>query len=246
METGHVAATLRDIRDLCQLYGITDEAERGRMMKLAVEGKQQGWWQSYELDFSTFVGLEADAVAIRRYQSSVVPGLLQTPDYARAVHEAGLPRLPQKRVDELVEVRMTRQRLLSREPALRFWVVLDEAVLHRMVGGREVMSAQLDHLLEAAKLPNVTVQIIPYVAGAHPAMDSSFSMLDFDGSVPGVVYVEGLVGRIYVESPRDIARYQQVFEYLSTVALTPQESIGLVKRVGAEHKRAPILGSSGR
>jgi hypothetical protein len=240
METGHVAATPRDIRDLCDLYYITDQAERDRMMRLAVEGKQQGWWQSYDLDFSTYVGLEAEALAIRRYQSTVIPGLLQTPAYARAVHEAGVPRFPPERIEELVEVRMTRQRLLSRRPALRFWVVLDEAALHRTVGGPRVMSAQLDRLIEAAELPNVTVQVIAYSAGAHPAMDSSFSMLDFAGNVPSVVYVEGLVGRVYVEGPRDIARYQQVFEYLSTVALTPRESIELVTRVGAEHKRASI------
>jgi hypothetical protein len=231
METGHVAATMRDIRDLCDLYDITDDAERERMTKLAAEGKQQGWWQSYELDFSTYVGLEAEAVAIRRYQSTVVPGLLQTADYARAVHEAGFPIVSPKRVAELVEVRMMRQRLLSRQPALRFWVVLDEAVLHRLVGGPKVMSAQLDRLIEAAALPNVTVQVITYGAGAHPAMDSTFSMLDFASSVPSVVYVEGLVGRIYLDSPRDIARYQQVFESLVTVALTPKESIELVKRV---------------
>jgi transcriptional regulator with XRE-family HTH domain len=121
METGHGVATPRDVRDLCGLYGVTDQAERDRMMKLAVEGKQQGWWQSYDLDFGTYVGLEADAIAIQRYQSTVIPGLLQTPDYARAMHEADIPRLTQKRIDELVEVRMMRQRLLSRDPALSFW-----------------------------------------------------------------------------------------------------------------------------
>lgn len=236
VETGHVAATMRDIRDLCDLYDITDDAERERMMTLAAEGKQQGWWQSYELDFSTYVGLEAEAIAIRRYQSTVVPGLLQTADYARAVHEAGVPVVSSKRVAELVEVRMMRQQLLSRQPALRFWVVLDEAVLHRLVGGPKVMSAQLDRLIEAAALPNVTIQVITYRAGAHPAMDSTFSLLDFASSVPSVVYVEGLVGRIYLDSPRDIARYQQVFESLVTVALTPKESIELVKHVRSKRE----------
>jgi transcriptional regulator with XRE-family HTH domain len=236
METGHGVATARDIRDLCELYGVTDNAERDHLMRLAAEGKQQGWWQSYDLDFGTYVGLEADATAIQGCHSIVIPGLLQTVDYARAMHEADVPRLPPKRIDELVEVRMLRQQLLSRDSALRFHVVLDEAVLHRSVGGPQVMLGQLERLIEVANLPNVTIQVIPYSAGAHPAMDSSFSMLDFAGAVPRLVYVEGLAGRIYIESPQDIARYQQVFEYLCVVALNPQESTELVKRVRAKHK----------
>jgi transcriptional regulator with XRE-family HTH domain len=241
METGHGIATPRDIRDLCDLYGITHQAERDRLTRLAREGKQQGWWQSYDLDFGTYVGLEADAVAIRRYQSTIIPGLLQTRDYARVVHEVVIPEIAPERIDELVEVRMTRQRLLTQSPALRFWVVLDEAVLHRSVGGPLVMGAQLDRLIEVTSLPNVTMQIIPYAAGAHPAMDSTFSMLDFAGPVPSVVYVEGLVGWIYVDNPQDIARYQRVFERLCAIALTSQESIELVARVGAQHKSTPIL-----
>ena len=237
METGHGVATPRDIRDLCELYEVTGEAERERLMSLAREGKQQGWWQSYELNqFADYVGLEAAAVSIRRYQSTVIPGLLQTRDYARIVHEVMIPKLTRERIDEFVEVRMTRQRLLTQNPAPRFWVVLDEAALHRLVGGRQVMSAQLDRLIEVTDLPNVTMQIIPYEAGAHPAMDSTFSMLDFDGSVPSVVYVEGLVGWIYVDSPQDLARYQQVFECLCAMALTPQASVELVARVGAQHR----------
>lgn len=241
METGHGVATLRDIRDLCDLYGVTDEAERERMMQLARESKQQGWWQSYDLDFDTYVGLEADAIAIRRYQSTIVPGLLQTRDYARVVHEVVIPRLSQERVDELVEVRMMRQQLLTQNPAPRFWVVLDEAVLHRMVGGPVAMSTQLDRLIEVTELPNVTIQIVPYDAGAHPAMDSAFSMLDFASSVASVVYVEGLVGWIYLDNPQDLQRYRQVFERLCAIALTPQESIELIARVGAQHKGASTL-----
>src|ERR1700676_4104415 len=144
METGHGAPTPRDIRDLCNLYDVTDGSERERMMHLAREGKQQGWWQSFDLDFGTYVGLEGDAIEIQRYQSTIIPGLLQTRDYAREVHEVVIPAIARERVDQLVKVRMTRQQLLTQNPALRFWVVLDEAVLHRMVGGPVVMSAQLD------------------------------------------------------------------------------------------------------
>ena len=241
METGHGVATPRDIRDLCDLYEVTEKAQRDRMMRLAHESRQQGWWQSYDLDFGAYVGLEADAIAIRRYQSTIIPGLLQTRDYARAVHEVVIPALDEERVNKLVEVRMIRQQLLTSNPALRFWVVLDEAVLHRAVGGSLVMSEQLDQLTKVTNLPNVTVQVIPYAAGAHPAMDSTFSMLDFAGSVPSVVYVEGLVGWIYVDSPQDIARYQKVFECLCAIALSPQESVELVTSVSAQHKSAAIL-----
>ena len=246
METGHGVATPRDVRDLCDLYGVTDQAERDRMMALAREGKQSGWWQSYDLDyFATYVGLEAEAVEIKCYQSTIVPGLLQTPDYARAMHEAGIPRISPERIEELIEVRLMRQRLLAQDPPVRLVAVLDEAVLHRAVGGPAVMRAQLNWLIQASNRPNVTTQVIPYTAGAHPAMDSTFNILDFAGSVPSVVYVEGLVGWIYVERPQEINRYQQVFEHLRTVALNPQESRDLLMRIGAKYDDSTILAAPG-
>jgi transcriptional regulator with XRE-family HTH domain len=242
METGHGIVSPRDIRDLCVLYDVT-AAERDRMLSLARESKQTGWWQGYDLDyFATYVGLEAAATRIKAYQSAIVPGLMQTISYARAMHEAGIPEFTPKRIDELIEVRLTRQRLLVQDPPIRLDVVLDEAVLHRLVGGPTVMSGQLRRLIELSNQPNVTVQVIPYSVGAHPAMDSTFNILEFAGSVPSVVYVEGLVGWIYVERPQDIDRYQQVFEHLRTVALSPQESMQLLARVGAEYNNPAIPG----
>ena len=144
------------------------------MARLAAEGKQQGWWQSYELDFATYVGLEEDAAAIRNFQSTTVPGLLQTADYARAMHQAGVPEFSPERIDQLIQVRLTRQRSLTKDPPLQLWAVLDEPVLHRLVGGYHVMRDQLQRMVEAALLPNVTIQIIPFSAGAHPAMESYF------------------------------------------------------------------------
>jgi transcriptional regulator with XRE-family HTH domain len=237
METGHGAATARDIRDLCDLYGVTEEAERERLTSLAREGKQSGWWQSYDLDFSTYVGLEAAATELRYYQSTIVPGLLQTADYARAMIEVSVPRLTPERMDELLEVKLTRQHILSRAEPLRLWAVLDEAALHRVVGGPAVMAAQLDRLAQATGTANVTVQVIPYGAGAHPAMDSTFNILEFGSSVPSVVYVEGLVGWIYLDRSTEIARYQQVFEFLCSMALSPRESLELITEVGKEHGR---------
>ncbi len=235
METGHGVASPRDIRDLCDLYGVADTAERDRMMQLSHEGKQQGWWQGYDLDyFATYVGLEADALGNKCYQSAIVPGLLQTLDYARAMHEAGVPKIAPERITELIEVRQMRQRLLDMDPPLRLDVVLDEAVLHRLVGGPAVMRSQVGWLIESSNKPNVTIQVIPYSAGAHPAMDSLFNILEFSSPVPSVVYVEGLVGWVYLERQQDVDRYQQVFDHLRTVALNPEESIRLMARIGAK------------
>jgi transcriptional regulator with XRE-family HTH domain len=234
METGHGAATLRDIRDLCDLYGVTDEPERDRMMQLAREGKQQGWWQPYDLPYSTYVGLEAEATSIRTFQPSVVPGLLQTEEYARAVHDAAEPEssmvvLTPEVVEQRVKARLRRQRLLTETNPLAFCTVLDEAVLHRIVGSPRVMGEQLGHIVELAALRNVTVQVIPYDAGAHPAPGSMFNILEFNAVVPDVVYVEGLAGWIYIERPEDVARYSRVFARLSEMALNGVKSADLIQ-----------------
>lgn len=237
METGHGAPSRRDIRDLCALYEVTDEAERKRMMNLAVEGRQAGWWQSYDLNqFADYVGLEADAVSVKNYQSILIPGLLQTPDYARAVNEAVIPQPDPERLEEQTEVRLRRQDRLTQDPPLRFGVILDEAALHRVIGGPAVMEAQLRHLAELSQLPNVTLQVIPFSAGAHPAMDSTFNVLEFADAVPGVVYVEGLVGWVYMKRSRDVERYARVFERLCHIALPSRESVELIiKKAAVRH-----------
>jgi transcriptional regulator with XRE-family HTH domain len=234
METGHRGATARDIRDLCRIYGVTDPAQRERLNRLAVAGKRQGWWQGYELDyFATYVGLEEEATALSTYQSSVVPGLLQTSAYVRAIHESNIPPIPSDRIDKLIEVRLTRQKLLTRSPPLQLSVVLDEAALQRQVGGPVVMAEQLQRLAEVATWPNVTIRVVPFTAGAHAALESTFNILDFEDPVPSLVYVEGLVGFMYLERPQDLARYRGVFEQLRIKALTPQESIEMISKTGA-------------
>jgi transcriptional regulator with XRE-family HTH domain len=239
METGQRGATARDIRDLCDLYGVTDPAHRERLMRLAAAGKRQGWWQGYELDyFATYVGLEEDATVTRNFQSTTVPGLLQTADYARAMYESGVPEFTAERIDQHIQVRLTRQELLIRDPPLEFWTVLDEPVLHRLVGGPCVMRDQLKRMVEAAQLPNVKIQIIPFSTGAHPAMESSFDILEFGPVAPSLVYVEGLVGNMYLERPQDLQRYELVFERLRDIALSPQESIELIAEAAAGYNRA--------
>jgi transcriptional regulator with XRE-family HTH domain len=235
IETGHGVPTRRDIRDLCDLYCVTDDTERDRMKKLAEEGKQQAWWQSYDLPYSTYVGLEAEATAISDFQSSVVPGLLQTAEYARAGHEGAMPRLSPDEIERRIEAKLTRQAILTQEspPPPSFTTVLDEAVLHRMVGGPVVMGVQLARLIEAANLPNVTIQVIPFTLGAHPGVESNFNILEMPIPTPGVVFVEGLVGSIYLERPEELARYQQIFERLQDIALSPKDTIKLIAKVRA-------------
>ena len=246
IETGHRGATLRDVRDLCDLYGVTEDADRERLMTLAKEGKQQGWWQSYDLPFSTptYVGLEAEAIRIKDYDSGVIPGLLQTPGYVRALHDEPLPEPAREAtpdlVDQRVEARLRRQELLTREkpPPLQFWTILDEAVLHRAVGGPSAMQRQLELVVERMQLPNVTVQVLPYSVGAHPALDSTFNILEFSGPVSNLVYSEGLAGFIFIERPEDVDRYQKVFERLSEMSLSPGQSADLMMKASRQYKDA--------
>jgi len=233
METGHGIATPRDIRDLCDLYDVTDQAERDRMMQLSHDGKQQGWWQPYDLPYSTYVGLEAEAVSISDFQSSVVPGLLQTADYARAGHEGAMPRLSPQEIDRRIEAKLTRQNLLTQPAPPSFRAVLDEAVLHRQVGGLQTMQAQLERLIEIADLPNVRIQVIPFTLGAHPGVESNFNILDMPSPTPGVVFVEGLVGFLYLERADDLERYHTIFDRLQSIALSPKDTINLIAKIRA-------------
>jgi transcriptional regulator with XRE-family HTH domain len=233
IETGQRGATLRDVRDLCDFYGVTDQTLRDQLMDLAKQGKQQGWWQPFDLPYSTYVGFEAEARVIRDFDSAVVPGLLQTPEYVRALHEDPLPFGSRDLVGQRIHARLKRQELLTRPspPPLELRAVLDEAVLHRVIGGPAVMAAQLKRVVQEMERPNVTVQVIPYSVGAHPALDSNFNILEFSGSAADIVYSEGMVGFIYLDRPEDIARYHDVFEHLSQIALKPRQSAELMLEV---------------
>jgi len=236
METGQSAAAARDVRDLCILYGVTDDAERDRMMKLAAEGRQRAWWQSYDLGYETYVGLEAEALAISAFQSSVVHGLLQTADYARAGHEGAMPRLDPGQIELQIEAKLTRQRILTKDNPPLLAVILDEAALHRMVGGSQVMEAQLAKILDMSSLPNVRVQVLPYAVGAHPAVESNFTIVGLPDPTPGVVFVEGLIGSTYLERDDDLTRYQTIFRKLESIALSPKGSLDLISKFLHEYK----------
>jgi len=229
MEASFHAGTLRDVRDLCDLYGVADE-QRDRMMTLAREGKQKGWWQSYDLAYATYAGLEAEAVAISGFHLSVIHGLLQTADYARAGHEGAVPRLEPVQIEKHIEAKLTRQRILTQDNPPRLTAILDEAALHRMVGGRRVMAAQLGKILEMSALPNVVVQVLPYELGMHPAVESNFTILDLPSPTPGLIYVEGLIGSIYLERAEDLTKYRDIFNILKSIALSPEATADLIAK----------------
>jgi hypothetical protein len=207
---------------------VTGEAERDHLMQLAAEGKQQAWWQSYDLGYATYAGLEAEAVSISAFQSSVVHGLLHTADYARAGHKGAMPLLSPDQIELQIEAKLTRQRILTRGNPPRLSVVLDEAALHRVVGGRQVMATQLAKILDVSTLPYVTVQVLPYEVGAHPAVESNFTILELPDPTPGVVFVEGLIGSTYLERADDLERYHNIFDRLQTIALNSKESADLI------------------
>lgn len=236
METGHGVATPRDIRDLCSLYGVIDAAERDRMLKLASEGRQRAWWQSYDLGYETYAGLEAEALAISAFQSSVIHGLLQTADYARAGHESAMPRLSPDQIDLQIEAKLTRQDLLTQASPPRFAVVLDEAALRRVAGGRPVMAAQLARILDLSALANVTIQVLPFELGSHPALESNFTILDLPDQTPDIVFVEGLIGSTYLERADDLKRYREIFCRLQSIALNSRDTAELLAGLVRSYK----------
>jgi transcriptional regulator with XRE-family HTH domain len=235
METGQRGATLRDIRDLCDLYSVTDAEERERLMDLAREGKVPGWWQSYALPYTTYVGLEQEASSILIYHCAAVPGLLQTGAYTRAIHEVGIIRLPDEVIEERVQERTTRQRRLTGANPPEVEIILDEAVLCRPVGGPAAAREQLDRIIAVAGYPNVTLQVLPFKVGAHPALESDFTILSFDGQTSTAVYVEGLSGFMFLERASDVERYQQVFGRLRAMALSPEDSVEMIAKVRDMH-----------
>ncbi|MGC5014488.1 helix-turn-helix domain-containing protein [Streptosporangium sp. DT93] len=219
MELGRVGFRLRDVADLLTLYGVTDDADREPLLSLVDRANLAGWWHNYSdvlpAWFETYVSLEEAATGIRNYEVQFVPGLLQSEGYARAVVQLGFPSATPAEVDRRVRLRLARQRLLHRPDPPRLWAVLDEAVLRRPLGGVEAMCEQIDHILEALELPNVTVQIVPFSVGGHAAAGGPFSILRFSQpDLPDVVYMEQLTSAVYLEKRDDVDRYLEVMERL--------------------------------
>jgi transcriptional regulator with XRE-family HTH domain len=235
IETGHTSATPRDVRDMLGIYGVSgDECEE--LVQISREARQKGWWHPYSAVLTgAYVGLEAAADSIRAYEQQVVPGLLQTEDYARAMIRAARPDITANEVERRVSVRMGRQALLTQDDPIDLWVVLDEAVVSRPVGGHAVMRAQLQRLADAADLPNVTIQILPFEAGAHAGMDGTFAILDFpEPGDPDVVYAENATGGLFLEKGDELRKYIFIFDHIRAAALRPEESVALVMKLAEE------------
>lgn len=215
----------RDIRDLLDLYGVTDERQREALLALARESSQRGWWADYQDVFrSSLPDFESGAAIIRTYEALLVPGLLQTADYMRAVFHAGAS-FDEATIERQIEARLTRQEVLRRPAPPHLWAVIDEAALRKQVGGRDVMRAQVEHIIASSELANVAVQVLPNSAGAHTAMTGGFVVLDFAEMDPSIVCIETATDSLYLEKPEELHRYTVIYSHVQALALSPEESV---------------------
>jgi len=229
MELGRVGFKERDVSDLLILYGMSRAEERDALLRLLEDANAPGWWHRFAdvlpSWFQSYVGLEAAASLIRTYELQFVPGLLQTEDYARAVIKIGRTGTSDLALDQRVTLRMARQQVLTRALPVHLWAVLDEAVLRRPIGGCEVMRGQLEHLIAASKIPNVTLQIAPFAAGGYAGAGGAFSILRFpDDQMPDVVYAELLTSALYLDKREDVDRYLEAMERLCVEAQPPDHT----------------------
>jgi transcriptional regulator with XRE-family HTH domain len=235
IETASVGASWRDVRDILDVYRVTGP-ERDGLIQLARDARQKGWWhQAYgDLPIAALVGLEDAAATIRTYQPLLVPGLLQTEEYASFVLRAIFPDRPGE-ADRRTEFRMARQALLTQMDPPQFWAVLDEAVLRRHVGGRHILRRQLEHLRSMASRPNITVQVLPFESGEHAAMDGGFAIVEFPESVdPDFVYLEHTTSDLYIEEAQAVRRYSLLFDRLLERSLSEAATKRLLARLAKE------------
>ncbi|SRR6266511_3895939 len=236
LENGQVGFKERDIVDLLRLYGVTDPDELATIVSLAREANAPGWWQQFgdvlPQWFRAYVDLESAATIIRAYEGHFIPGLLQTEDYMRALIAGTLTDGSVEEMERRVTLRLMRQTLLTQERGPWLWAVVDEAALRRQVGGPKVMRAQLERLIETAELPSVTLQILPFSAGAHAAMASAFTVLRFaDTALPDVVYVEHLTNALHIDRREDVERYLHVMESICIRSEAPDETVEILSEM---------------
>lgn len=243
LERGRTGCKPRDVADLLTLYGVTDPHERATLMALVEQANTPAWWQEFAdvvpSWFDTYLGFEQAAHVIRGFEVQFVPGLLQTANYARAVVRLGRRRAgggdldrADREVERRTELRLRRQRVLTRPDPVRLWAVVDEAVLRRPLGGPATQRAQLRHLLDVSELPHVTVQVLPFATGGHPAGGGPVSIVRLPGGVvPDLVYLEQFASAVYVTKEADVEAYRHVMNRLGIQAEPPQESRDLIHRV---------------
>lgn len=234
LEMAQVRPQKRTITALLDLYEVV-EPRRSYLVTLARSSSEQGWLQAYENEiseeYSTYIQLEDEALAVRNYETILIPGLLQTEMYIRAVIVGMAPSASPERVEQQVKIRTSRQQVLTREHPLHLWAIIDEAAVHRQVGGVEVMREQLTHLVAVAAQPNVTLQVVPYTAGAHPGMPGGFSLLTFKPPVPEVAYTSGPGGNLFQETAEDLARYSALYDHLRASALSTTDTTQLLTQL---------------
>jgi transcriptional regulator with XRE-family HTH domain len=235
IETGRVKIAQPDLEILLDLYEVTGETRAG-LLTMARQATHRGWWRSYSdalpAWFENYVGLENGARSLFTYQNQLVHGLMQTEEYAEAVIRAARPQASADEVERQLAARATRQALLTATNPLQVWAVLDEAVLRRPVGGPITMRAQLNRLLEISAFRNVTMQVLPFDAGAHASMGTSFELLQFlELGDTAIIYIEDLTSSQYLEMPADLERYTLVFDYLRASALSPDRSAQFIAQV---------------
>jgi transcriptional regulator with XRE-family HTH domain len=236
LELGRTSFKVRDVADLLTLYGVTDEAERATLLALTEQANTPGWWQRYTDVvpgwFEAYLGLEQAASIIRTYEVQFVPGLLQTPDYARAVIQLGHPDASRTQIERRVSLRVSRAQILHRPDPSNLWAVIDEAALRRPIGSRETMRAQLEHLIYIAELPHVTVQVLPFSVGGHAAAGGPITILRFaETELPDVIYLEQLISALYLDKTDDTYRYGHLMNRLAIEAEQPAATQRLLRQI---------------
>ncbi|TQF05906.1 helix-turn-helix domain-containing protein [Kitasatospora acidiphila] len=240
VETGRSGVRAHEIEKLLDVYQVTDQETREALAALARDNKRRMWWQPYSdvlsQRYASFISFEAEAASVRSYDSSLVPGLLQTADYARALTRQLQPDTSTEEINALVDVRLARQNAtLRREDPLKLWAIVDEAALRRIVGSPTITAKQLHSLVSSSRQPHVTVQVAPFTAGAHPGVHGSFVILEFPvRNDLDVVYTENQTSSLYLERDVDVAAYNEVFDRLRAAALDIEPSRRLITRIAKE------------
>ena len=232
IETARVRPQRRTLIGLLDLYEVS-EPQRSEALALLADAGKEGWLRPDHSDlpeeYTTYMSFEAEARAVRNYESLFIPGLLQTEDYARAVIKGVLPMAGNTEIEQRVRARIERQEVLTKDEPLRLWAIIDEAAVRRVVGGPSVTAAQTEHLLRMMNEAHVTLQLIPFSAGAHPGMPGSFVLMDFaEVEDPEIIYIDSLAGDLFLEAEADLRRYRELFDNLRAVALAPDQSARMI------------------
>jgi transcriptional regulator with XRE-family HTH domain len=239
LESGHNVVQAKDIKALLDAYDALPDV-REQVLKLATKAEAHGWWEEFDdvlpVDFDLYLSIEEAAASLLIFDTSIVHGLLQTPDYARAWVRAADPGIPNAELERLIKLRMKRQEQLDRTPEpIAVWAVFDEAALRRRVGGDTVMRDQVRHLLTMSERPSVTIQVLPFDAGAHAAAFGSFTVVEFsEPTDPEIGYVDCAAGNVYPEKPTQVRTLKTKFHHLTSTALAPDKSLSFIRKIAKE------------